>query len=125
MQFPRVIAGLREAEGGLPDVHIGVISTDLGAGSDYGLPDCVGTGDAAALKPIDPMKCADGFCPFIEDIGDLACLDPNPANCRIGNYLGTIEEAFSTMVNVGGNGCEFAEPPAGHATGSGWQCRGK
>src|SRR5215211_6641760 len=38
--FPRFIEALSQIEGGLPDVHIGVVSTDLGAGNFPGATDC-------------------------------------------------------------------------------------
>lgn len=109
-RFPLMIAGLREAEGGFPNVHIGVVSTDLGAGSQYSIPDCVGDGDDGILKPIDGMQCAGAQCAYIEDTGDPTCIDDDPELCRDKNYVGDITDAFRTQLNVGPQGCEYAEP---------------
>ncbi len=70
--FPKFIEKLESIDGGLPNIHIGVISTDLGAGDapEHILSlDCAPGGDGGKLqfeaRP-DPQSECDGQIPAIE-----------------------------------------------------------
>lgn len=96
--FPKMIEVLEQLEGGLPDVHIGVITPNLGTSALDGTTTtpngaCDGQGEAGALRALDGTGVR-----FLADA-------PDGAGGRIRNYTGTLAEAFSRLANVGANGC--------------------
>jgi hypothetical protein len=96
--FPVFMEALKKIPGGLPNVHIGVVTSDLGAGS----------------KPL-----SNGGCP--RPGGDRGIfqtkancgLDPNSLfissfnNQTMNNFQGAIETVFSCMADVGVVGCGY------------------
>lgn len=89
--------------GGTMSVHLGVISSDMGAGP-FGISGCSDTGDDGALQP-----------------GDAACNGPTDSfiehefgaeGSRETNYPGTLEEAFACTATLGTSGCGFEQPLA-------------
>jgi len=104
--FPRMIDTLAQLDDGVPDIHIGVITTDLGTsstampggsgviGSD-GTGGCAGTGDDGAL--VQGASVADRF---IRDGGGTR------------NYTGELRDAFRELALVGDTGCGFEQPLA-------------
>src|SRR5438105_4446969 len=46
--FPKFIQVLQQVQGGLPDVHMGVVSSNMGAGNN-GINNCTPPGDAGHL----------------------------------------------------------------------------
>ena len=127
--FPKMIQALLQIPDGsggtsLPDVHIGVISSNMGAGSDGSCQTRV-LGDRGLLYGNDPnnplASVAPGADPTLGGhpdpngcglhsgqrwISDIA--DPK-GNGRIKNYDGNIQDVFSclaTQVGVGGCGFE-------------------
>ena len=95
--------------GGLPDLHIGVVSSDLGTSPSLDGPPapdigqgqgaCSGSGDAAALQtygaPVDGN--------FIADVA-------NPDGSRTTNYTGTLDEVMAQLIKSAGvNGCGFEQ----------------
>ena len=61
--FPAFIQALQAAPGGLPDLRIGIVSTNVGAGQTLPSPECLPLGDRGRLqvKPgcgLDPMTAA-------------------------------------------------------------------
>ena len=106
--FPLFIDVLERIEGGLPDVHIGVVSTDLGATTQASPCKNEGQGDegrlqAVARTPGCPIP-NDGR-PFLEDIAH-----PDDPDKRIKNYTGTLAEAFQCIAPLGVGGCGFEMP---------------
>jgi hypothetical protein len=125
--FPKMIAALEKLHGGLPDVHIGVVSSNMGAGNgamggncgnglgDRGLlwgndPNdltaSVANGSAAAADPNHPLIASGCGLNvgqrWIEDIQD-----PNGTG-RIQNYTNTLQlqDVFSCLATaVGVSGC--------------------
>lgn len=100
--FPRFINVLEGIEGGLPNVHIGVISTDLGAGP-FNIAGCTGNGDNGTLQ----STARGGTDPQLQDafIKDLE--DGNGG--RIRNYSGDLASAFSSIAQLGTDGCGFEQ----------------
>jgi MYXO-CTERM domain-containing protein len=101
--FQVLIDQLEGAPGTLPSVHVGVISTDLGAGG-YPISTCDGDGDAGAFQ----SAATDGTCtpptgPFISD----EILDDGS---RERNYTGTLADTFSCIARLGIQGCGFEQP---------------
>src|SRR5688572_7857228 len=67
--FPRFIDVLKTIQGGLPDVHIGVVSTNVGI-SPYQTTGCVGNGDDGKLQNTPRGACTPPNGYFISDIAD-------------------------------------------------------
>lgn len=92
--FGKMMQVLETLEGGQPDVHIGVVTSDMGtsaadgttAGSKFG---CSGVGDDGALRTTPNVTGR-----FIADDGKGHI-----------NYSGTLDAAFSALADVGINGC--------------------
>ncbi len=137
-QFGALVWELRNLTGGLPDLHLGVTSTDLGAGN-YGLTYCEHPGG-------DGGKLLTGNCtnptgaPYIVDVAPRSCditrdatghctdYDCTQANCahepstsfvvdadtgcpRCRNYTGQdLEDVFGCMADLGVAGCGFEQP---------------
>jgi hypothetical protein len=120
--FPNFIGFLQTIEGGLPNVHIGIVSTDMGANA--GIQNCEqpqgdqGNLQATARPPLPPAMnlCDDGMMvnvnvpgpePYIIDISDGNEMMPG----RITNYpMGKLAETFSCIAALGVNGCGFEMP---------------
>src|SRR5687768_11279861 len=101
--FPRFIEALSQIEGGLPDVHIGVISTDLGAGNFQGASDCQTNGGAGEdgyliVRP----ECAGSIT------DDKKYLTSGGAEGN--NFTGNLETVFQCMAELGDDGCGFEQP---------------
>ena len=101
--FPRFMQILSQIEGGLPNVHIGVISQDIGAGGlTIAGGGCSGTGDNGNLLAQARVPgCTPPNGSFISDIDN--------AGARRKNYTGTLEETFSCIATLGPNGCGFEQ----------------
>jgi hypothetical protein len=109
--FPKFIEVLNSIEGGLPNVHLGVVSSDMGtkgaldsmAGPGVGTPgnpgSCAGLGKSATLQG---NMTALGTALFISDT-------KNTDNTRTKNYSGSLESAFSAIASLGANGCGFEQ----------------
>jgi hypothetical protein len=95
--FGNFIGVLQNIEGGLPNVHIGVISTNVGAVDGVSL--CGGTGDDGVLKTAAALD-GDRFIVDVEDGG----------GGRTTNYAGSLTEAFADLANLGIEGCGFEAP---------------
>ena len=105
--FPLFINVLKEIDGGLPNVHIGVVSTDVGAGP--GIAACEGDGDNGELQFTPRI----GGCTPPDDKYIMDVQDPNDVNQRITNYdtsVSTLEETFSCIASLGTGGCGFEQP---------------
>jgi hypothetical protein len=110
--FPRFIEVLQSIKGGLPDVHIGVVSSDMGAGSP-GDSTCKGDGDGGKLRlGVKTSGGADACAGlitnsnerFLSDVQDPS--DPTGSK-RLTNYTGSLSEAFQCIARLGDKGCGF------------------
>lgn len=88
--FQTFVNVLQNIPGGLPNVHIGVVSTNAGAVA--GVSQCGATGDNGLLKTSANLNGA--F--FITDSAEGGA-----------NYTGTLTEAFSSIASLGTGGCGF------------------
>jgi len=103
--FQNFINILENIEGGLPNVHIGVVSTDTGAGP-FNISGCSGSGDNGTLQSVARgPSCTAPSGAFISDIEDPA----NPG-VRNKNYSGTLADTFACIAELGINGCGFEQP---------------
>jgi hypothetical protein len=98
--FTRIIQAL-DGEEGLPNLHIAVVTTDVGVRTYQG--NC-GNGGFNPGQLVDASAtCAGTPDRFLIDLDD-------GAGGRSCNYEGTIEEAFDCVANVGIGGCGFEQP---------------
>jgi hypothetical protein len=123
--FSQLIQQAQQIPGGLPDLHIGVISSDMGSGSEGIGVNCKRVlGDRGLLYGNDPnnplASVAPGADPTLGGhpqpngcglhsgqrwISDIA--SPNGIG-RITNYDGTIQDVFTCLATaVGTSGCGF------------------
>jgi hypothetical protein len=86
--YPVFANVLETYEGGLPDVHIGVVSTDVGVHGG-----ALMVGDAA---------CRPAAVPFIVDLAD-------GGGGRFRNYPGTLGDALACNANLGASGSDDAQ----------------
>ncbi|MCC6747618.1 MAG: hypothetical protein IT371_08175 [Deltaproteobacteria bacterium] len=105
--FPRLVEALRSPELGndLPDLRIGVVSSDLGAGA-YGLPSCEtpgGHGGKLLSAPRLPGCTApkDHFLAYERGATNL----PVPAD----DPVEQVKAAFSCIATLGTGGCGFEQ----------------
>ncbi|HUJ60471.1 MAG TPA: hypothetical protein VLX92_18345 [Kofleriaceae bacterium] len=108
--FPELLEPLEQLDDGLPNLHIGVVTSDMGTTGgndpddpappiDQGAPGgCVGQGDDGALQ----VNGAPVTGNFISDVA-------NPDGSRTRNYSGALSDTFAQMARVGENGCGFEQ----------------
>lgn len=102
--FNRFVNILEQIDGGLPDIHIGVISADIGAGP-YGIQGCNGSGDNGILQnaPVGGA-CETPTDPYISDFRS------EDGSSRVTNYTGTLADTFACIAELGTTGCGFEQP---------------
>ncbi|MBC8131680.1 MAG: hypothetical protein H7X95_01760 [Deltaproteobacteria bacterium] len=100
-QLPEFLRILSHLPDGLPDVHIGVVSSSMGAGQFANVPGCTpeSSGDNAG-KFIHPPSCTSLA------YGQSFII----ANRGVTNFAGDIGELFSCMARLGSGGCAFSQP---------------
>lgn len=108
--FPNFVNVLSALPGGLPNLHLGVVTTDLGtAGADGSAPapaiGTVGQG-GCAQRGKDGALQTSGASVTGSFLSDVA----NPDGTRLRNYTGDLSTAFSQMARVGVTGCGFEQP---------------
>ena len=96
--FPRFMSVLQGIQGGLPNVHVGVATSSLGAKATDGTATvlfggCSGAGDDGALQMDVSINGR-----FIVD-------EEGGAGTRTRNYAGTLSDAFTAIADVGTMGC--------------------
>ena len=110
--FPKFIEVLNTIQGGLPDVHIGVVSSDMGTkGSQDSMPGpaigqlgnggCSNTGKNGNLQVGTAAADLNGAV-FISDIKDSM-------GNRIKNYTGVLSDVFGKLASLGAGGCGFEQ----------------
>ncbi len=100
--FQRFMNVLENIEGGLPNVHVGVVSTDVGAGP-FNISGCSGSGDNGTLQSAPNGSCDPPSGAYISDVDD-------GAGGRIKNYTGDLATTFSCIARLGTTGCGFEQP---------------
>ncbi len=94
---------LENLGGGLPNLHLGVISTDSDTGG-WALPEkCAGAHDNGALQSGATRACTPPDGAFISDVDD-------GTGGRTKNYTGTLVESFSCIAKLGTDGCSWQQP---------------
>ena len=108
--FPRMIDVLEQLDGGLPNLHIGVVTSDMGTSASQtspgpgvgtiGVGGCAGYGDNGALQHRS-MLLSNGAT-FISDVA-------GPNDTREKNYTGALRDVFGEIALVGATGCGFEQ----------------
>jgi hypothetical protein len=105
--FPQFINVLEQIEGGLPNIHLGVTSSDMGTlGVPTGDPACSTPDNGNLLKgnPDDTISdCPEVSGNFISDT------DTDANGTRETNYTGTLSSAFSCTAFLSDDGCGFEQ----------------
>ncbi|MBL8623099.1 MAG: VWA domain-containing protein [Myxococcales bacterium] len=101
--LPQLINVLNTAPGGLPDVHIGVVSTNVGTGGVN-----IGGCSTATRPQGDDGNLLTSGCPgltaaYVEDLR-------SPDGSRARNYSGDLATVLSCMTRLGTAGCGFEQP---------------
>ena len=110
--FPSFLDRLQAVQGGLPNLHVGVITTDMGtkaSGSvlpapaigQIGQGGCAGTGKGGALQVFNAPVTGK----YLVDV-------EAGGGARTRNYTGPLADAFSAMAKAGAGGCGFEQPLA-------------
>ena len=99
--FGRFVTALRNLPDGLPNLHIAVISSDMGAG-DGSIAGCSGTGKGGVFQYQPRGTCTStglqAGATFISDVNGTK------------NYSGNIEDVFGCISALGEMGCGFEQP---------------
>jgi hypothetical protein len=96
--FDDFLVALEAAHGSRPDLHVGVVSTSMGAGSLNAQGCMVSLGGVLQNTPREPCTVAPTADRFLSEV------DGEP------NFTGTLEEAFACIAPLGGTGCGFERP---------------
>lgn len=97
--FPRFMNILETIEGGAPNMHIGVVTSNLGQSANDGVGTTTGFGQGCANKGDD------GVMRTASMINGRFIVDEDQGGARNRNYTGTLSDAFSAIANVGIDGC--------------------
>lgn len=106
-QFPKLVEALRmkQLAGRIPNVRIGVTSTDLGAGP-YALESCEKKGgDGGRLLNQARGSCTPPRDPWIEYREGVTNVPAGAAD-----PIDRVKEAFSCIARLGDKGCAFEQP---------------
>lgn len=105
--FPQMIDVLSQVDGGMPNLHIGVVTSDMGTSSSgtapgpavgiVGAGGCIGFGDDGKLRQTPAMSAV-----FLSDV-------EGPGGTRIKNYDGDLRDVFGQLARVGDTGCGFEQ----------------
>jgi hypothetical protein len=106
--FPRLLEVLG-AGGQLPDLHLGIVSTDVGAdprslGEEFVVAGCEGDGrDGRLVLGAPGASCGSIDGSWLVDVADAA-------GGRSRNYQGSLIDRFACAATLGSDGCGFEMP---------------
>ena len=106
--FPNFINVLNTIEGGLPNVHLGVVSSDLGTkGADGMTSGAIGSGPGACSSGGKAGNLQTNMSTLVQGtyISDTKAMDGS----RTTNYSGGLAQAFSAIASLGASGCGFEQ----------------
>jgi hypothetical protein len=102
--FPGLVEVLEGLPGGMPSLHVGVVSSDLGLGP-YEAVQCVAPGGDGLLQ-----GAPRGSCSGPRDGGRFLRDAPAPSGgARDRNFDGSLAEAFTCIARLGDSGCGFEQ----------------
>ena len=99
-QIPAFVTALQSLPNGLPNVHIAVVSSDMGAPGDQTTAlGCTMVGDDGLFQSAPRATCTDttlaAGATFISNVDGVA------------NYTGNLADVFSCIAGLGDTGCGF------------------
>jgi len=100
--YRRLMSFLEQYPGGMPNIHVGVISSDLGAGP-FSFGNCTPGGDGGKLQTTARSNCTPPNGEFLSNIGASDGTD-------ILNYDGSLQDAFACIAELGSDGCQYTQP---------------
>ncbi len=101
--FPAFIKRLQAIPGGLPDIRIAVVTSDMGAGGNTVGGNCLGYGDGARFQ-VNSITSGQN-CGLMGDAKYLIASDRGTqTNLQPGK---TLEDVFACMATRGGRGCGY------------------
>jgi hypothetical protein len=105
--FPSMIDVLSQIDGGLPNLHIGVITSDMGVSTSSGAlgPDVSGQGGCTRRGKDGRLQSVNTPEPYLSDV-------EGPNGTRVRNYAGALRDAFTANASQGYDGCGFEQPLA-------------
>ncbi len=103
VDFPAFMSVLSHIEGGLPNLHIGVISSNVGV-DGFNIVNCQGQGDNGELQSTPHGRSC--TAPDGKFISDVAAAD---GTTRVKNYTGTLADTFGCISELGTLGCGFEQ----------------
>lgn len=113
-QFERLLAGLEDDAGKLPDLHIAVITPNMGAGAHT--VDFVGTSSSGCARPENGKFVTAARAPDAADRCAQARLEAGETflkeNGTERNYVGELPAVLDCLTQVGTEGCGFEQPLA-------------
>jgi len=139
LNFPALTSSLQNMAGGLPNLHLGVTTTDLGTGM-FQITYCEEVGGDAGNLVTGNCANPTGGAPYIIDVKPESCgitreadntcsahacsqancaheptttfLEDSTTGCpRCRNYAGeSLEDVFSCIADLGTTGCGFEQP---------------
>jgi hypothetical protein len=108
--FPKFIEVLSTIQGGLPNVHIAVVTSDMGSkGADGVVAPGIGTignGGCSGRGKGGDMQLFGAPVMGSQYISDIR---QEPSGTRQGNYMGMLSDAFAKMAKAGAGGCGFEQ----------------
>jgi hypothetical protein len=105
--LPNFIAVLGTAEGGVPSLHLAVVTADLGtSGARDGIPGSPIPGDGSCIGDGEGARFRTGEAFTGRFVVDQLLSD----NSRVRNYSTPLADVFSTLADVGNAGCAFSQP---------------
>lgn len=114
--FPRFIEVLSSITGGLPNIHIGVATSDMGTRGEDGQPpglvvgqgdgSCSGFGKDGVLQVFGAASMIANNAVYVSDLSD-------GMGNRTRNYTGDLSTVFAAMAHAGAHGCAFEQHLAG------------
>jgi hypothetical protein len=104
--FPVFMGELDALPEGIPNVHIGVLSSDMGAGRFVGIEGCDRLGGDAGVFQARP-RAQGGICAGAPKTGNFLSAVGSKRN-----FDGNISDALSCIAELGTSGCGFEHPLA-------------
>ncbi len=110
--FPNFTDELSKIEGGLPSVHIGVVTSDMGTkGANSPTPGpgigTIGMGGCSGLGKDGNLRT--GGAPIQNGAPFLSNEIDATTGARMPNYTGNLSDAFTQMAKAGDGGCGFEQ----------------
>jgi hypothetical protein len=100
--FPAFLNALKIQPGGLPDLHIAVVTSDMGAGDGVSIMGCSITGDDGVFRFAPGIGCTAASL----DVG-ATFISYTGGTSPQANFTGDISAVFSCIAAVGATGCGF------------------